>query len=151
MRDISTLDRRIHSDLRANARAMGAHARIACFDAGFDLVSDNPYLNYAIPDDDAAPDGPAVAELISEFANRNRRPRLEYIPAAAPRVEPVLTEAGFAPEARLPIMICEPGAENSPWSASMRVRVSFARPSSFTSRSPSRDSSRDLPSSRTRA
>ncbi len=85
---------------------MPGHARVACFTAGFDQTDDNPYLNYAIPDDDAKPDAADIAALITAFAHRNRRPRLEYIPASAPLVEPALVQAGFAAEARLPIMVC---------------------------------------------
>jgi hypothetical protein len=39
---------------------------------------------------------------------RERRPRLEFLPAAAPAAEDALRRAGFVNEARLPIMTCAP-------------------------------------------
>ncbi len=35
-------------------------------------------------------------------------PRLEYLPALAPEVEPALLAAGFVVEARIPMMVCRP-------------------------------------------
>ena len=43
------------------------------------------------------------------FRTRNRRPRLEYLPRCAPRVEPALLAAGFTEENRPPVMACGPG------------------------------------------
>lgn len=60
-----------------------------------------------MPDDDAEPDAAEISGLVTAFARRKRKPRLEYIAAAAPCVEPALVAAGFEAEQRLPIMICE--------------------------------------------
>jgi GNAT superfamily N-acetyltransferase len=107
--ELSKLNKRIHKHLRANAHGMPEHARIGCFVAGFDSISDNPYLNYAVPDVDAEPGEADIAALIAAFMERSRRPRLEYIPAAAPYVEPAMMRAGFAVEQRLPIMVSRSG------------------------------------------
>src|SRR5205823_4706116 len=37
------------------------------------------------------------------------RPRLEYLPATAPDVEPALARAGFSTEGRPPLLVCAPG------------------------------------------
>ncbi|HEX4160422.1 MAG TPA: hypothetical protein VHY79_18290 [Rhizomicrobium sp.] len=83
--------------------------RVGCFIAVFDSTSDNPYLNYAIPEEDAEPGEADIAALIAAFAERGRRPQLEYIPAAAPCVEAAMIGAGFAVEQRLPIMVRSSG------------------------------------------
>src|SRR5262249_44874100 len=44
--------------------------------------------------------------LVTAFERRSLRPRLEYIPALAPRVEAALVASGFVPEGRLPLMVC---------------------------------------------
>jgi len=71
----------------------------------------NVYLNYAIPDADAAPDAGDIAALVEAFTSRSRTPRLEYLPGLAPAVEPALLAAGFVVAERLPLMECPPGAE----------------------------------------
>lgn len=109
VQNVSILNKRIQADLRAYAHIVGEHARITCFVVSFDPVSDDPFLNYAIPDDDAEPDEADIDALIAAFAQRRRKPRLEYVPAAAPLVERAMIKAGFVVEGRLPIMICGPG------------------------------------------
>jgi GNAT superfamily N-acetyltransferase len=47
-----------------------------------------------------------VKALVAAYRARNRRPRLEYIPTTAPEIEPVLLDAGFEIEGRLPLMTC---------------------------------------------
>lgn len=83
-------------------------ARIGPFLATFDPGSALVYLSYAIPDDGAAPSSAEVAALIDAYTFRHRIPRLEYVPALAPEVEPVLLQAGFVAEARVPMMVCRP-------------------------------------------
>jgi GNAT superfamily N-acetyltransferase len=46
--------------------------------------------------------------LVDAYTDRGRTPRLEYLPALAPAVEPALLAAGFTVEARLPMMVCRP-------------------------------------------
>jgi ribosomal protein S18 acetylase RimI-like enzyme len=42
---------------------------------------------------------------VRAFHDRRRTPRLEYLPALAPAVEPALLAAGFTVESRLPLMV----------------------------------------------
>ena len=96
---------RIQAYLRVAAPRGRDYERIGPFLATFNRQSDNPYLNYAIPDDRAAPRRAQVDALVAAYMRRNRRPRLEYIPSIAPNVEAALLEAGFEVEARTPLMI----------------------------------------------
>ena len=105
------LNKRLLGYLRASALRGRNHERIGPFLANFTLESDNIYLNYAIPDDDADPAAPDIAALIDAFEARKRKPRLEYIAAAAPKVEAALLLQGFVVEAHVPVMICRPGDE----------------------------------------
>jgi Acetyltransferase (GNAT) family len=70
--------------------------------------TDNPYLNYAIPDDGAQPTASDVVALMDAFHQRQRRPRLEYLPSCAPGVEAPLVANGFHVDGRLPLMLCSP-------------------------------------------
>ena len=73
---------------RAHAyfRLLAGGRRVGPFTLNLSSRNDSPYANYAIPDDDAAPDGEDISALVAAFAARGRRPRLEYAPAAAPLV-----------------------------------------------------------------
>ncbi|MGD0192868.1 MAG: GNAT family N-acetyltransferase [Rhizomicrobium sp.] len=104
------LDRRIQDYLRAFALRMPDCERAGPFLASFDSGSDNPYRNYAVPDDDARPDLNDIAALTDIFRRRGRVPRLEYVAKAAPYVETALVEHGFAIEKRFPVLVCAPGA-----------------------------------------
>jgi hypothetical protein len=86
------------------------HERRGPFVAAFDTHSDNPWRNYATPDNGAHPSPDDIATLITAFDLHGRIPRLEYVPAAAPEVEGVLTAAGFTVEGRPPIMVAVPGS-----------------------------------------
>ncbi len=97
---------RIAAYLRATAVRDADHVRIGPFTARFDLDSDNPFRNYAVPDAGAAPAGDDIAALIGVFEQRGRRPRLEYVPQVAPALEAALLGAGFAVERRPRLMIC---------------------------------------------
>lgn len=105
------MESRIQSYLRVAASHRRDVEQIGPFLATFTRHSDNPYINYAIPDDDAAPTGDDVAALIEAFERRNRQPRFEYITQLAPAVEPALIAAGFVVESRPPLMTCTPGEE----------------------------------------
>lgn len=107
MSEPDELHRRIQAYLRAYVLRMSDHERIGCFVAGFDGQSDSPYRNYAVPDDGAEPSEAEISGLVAAFARRKRKPRLEYIAAAAACVEPALVAAGFEAEQRPPIMICK--------------------------------------------
>ena len=94
----------VHAYLRATIQTWRDCERIGPFLASFSGSSDNPFLNYAIPDDGACPTGVDVTGLIAAYANRGLKPRLEYLPDLAPLVEPVLLTWGFQPEGRLALM-----------------------------------------------
>lgn len=85
--------------------------QIGPFLATFSRHSANPYLNYAIPDDGAAPSLADVNALIAAYSVRGRQPRLEYVAKLAPAVEETLISVGFTVEGRLPLMTCTPGSE----------------------------------------
>lgn len=78
------------------------------FLATFTSQNTNPFLNYAIPDEGASPSPEDIASLIAVHQQRQRIPRLEYIPQTAPAVEPALLAADFCVEERMPLMICSP-------------------------------------------
>jgi ribosomal protein S18 acetylase RimI-like enzyme len=105
------MDAHIQLYLRAAASRTRDTEQIGPFWATFSRSSDNPFLNYAIPDGGATPSPADVAALIDAYRRRGRRPRLEYLPGLAPAVEAALVAAGFSVEGRLPLMICPPGAE----------------------------------------
>lgn len=92
------------------ASASGDRERVGPFSVGLDPASANIWRNYAVPDAGATPSAEDIAALIALFARHDRTPRLEYVPAAAPAVEPVLLAAGFAVEGRPPLLACVPGA-----------------------------------------
>ncbi|MEV0700884.1 GNAT family N-acetyltransferase [Saccharopolyspora sp. NPDC050389] len=73
-----------------------------------DATDTGPYRNYAVPDDGAEPTPADINALIAAFAERERKPRLEYLATVCPRVEPALLDAGFGVEARLPVLTCAP-------------------------------------------
>jgi GNAT superfamily N-acetyltransferase len=56
--------------------------------------SGNPFLNYAVPAEGAAPTTADVAALVGFFRERDRLPRLEYV-RPVPAVDTPLVDAGF--------------------------------------------------------
>ena len=88
--------------------------RIGPFLASYSQTSTNPFFNYAIPDDGADPTAAEVRALIEAYAARGLRPRLEYLPSCAPRVEAALAAAGFVAEGRPALMIAGPEREVVP-------------------------------------
>jgi GNAT superfamily N-acetyltransferase len=101
-----TLESRIQDALRHHAPRGRDREKIGPFLATFTRDTDNPYLNYAIPDEGGSPSPDDVGGLVAAYRARERKPRLEYIPAIAPAVEPALLAAGFEVEGRLPLMTC---------------------------------------------
>jgi ribosomal protein S18 acetylase RimI-like enzyme len=98
------VDARIQAYLRGVAARGRETERIGPFLATFDSASDNPFLNYAIPDDGAQPSAAEVQALTEAYARRGLRPRLEYLPSTAPGVEDALRAGGYEAEGRLPLM-----------------------------------------------
>ncbi|MHC3459986.1 GNAT family N-acetyltransferase [Streptomyces flavovirens] len=72
------------------------------------------FANYAIPDQDAAPTPRDVEDLVTSMRAHDRLPRLEFLPAWAPAVEPALLAAGFTVENRAPVLACTPGTLLAP-------------------------------------
>jgi ribosomal protein S18 acetylase RimI-like enzyme len=94
--------------LRAVMHSRRDVVRVGPFVAGFDAMSQNPAVNYAVPDADAHPSADDVADLVRAFRERGLRPRLEYLPATAPRVREALLAAGFVEEGTYPVMLANP-------------------------------------------
>jgi predicted GNAT family acetyltransferase len=76
------------------------------FTAYLDLTDPLRFLNYAIPDADAAPAPAAVERLRTVFREHDRLPRLEWVEEAAPRLAEALAGAGMEEELRTPLMSC---------------------------------------------
>ncbi len=101
---VSELEVRIQHAISTDAERGREVVRVGPFVATFTSGSDNPYLNYAIPETAATPSRADVEALAAAFGERSRRPRLEYVPSTAPEVEATLIEASFAVELRTPLM-----------------------------------------------
>jgi GNAT superfamily N-acetyltransferase len=143
-------DRQLQRYLRATAPQGRDIERVGPFLATYDPTTDHPYLNYAIPDDDAEPTADDVAALIAAYAARGRVARLEYLPAAAPAVEAALLAGGLALEARLAVMTCgaaelrtpadPPGVQLArPADAGERFAMAVAQHAAFGEPPPERD------------
>lgn len=100
------MEQQIQAYLRHSASRHRETVTIGPFLATFTPTSPNPFLNYAIPAADATPTPAEIAALEEAFRQRERIPRLEYIPTLAPTVEGALLRAGFTVESRFPLMIC---------------------------------------------
>ncbi|MFC9857316.1 MULTISPECIES: GNAT family N-acetyltransferase [unclassified Streptomyces] len=90
------------------------HYRVGPFTVRHNPLWELKYANYAIPDRGAEPTAAEVTSLIGAFRERERLPRLEFLPDWAPAVEPALLAAGFTVENRAPILACAPGALLAP-------------------------------------
>jgi len=96
---------------RSNSETVGPFAVL------FSERNPSPYANYAIPLDFAEPTAADIAALIAAFQARERQPRLEFAPSAAPKVEAALIAAGFAVELRPPMMTRRPEPVLAPFTA----------------------------------
>jgi GNAT superfamily N-acetyltransferase len=109
------LDAQIQAYLRVLAGRRREVTQAGPFLTAFDGHSDSLYRNYAIPDEGARPTPEEVRALIAAFTDRERTPRLEYLPTVAPAVEGALLIEGFTVEERLPVMtIAEDGPRELP-------------------------------------
>ena len=115
------LESRIHAYLRVSARERSQ--RLGPFLLLLDEHDPGRYFNYAVPDDDLEPTPTDVAALVAAFRNRSRTPRLEYLPAVCPALEPELLAAGFVIEARVPILTCSPDDAVAREPAGVEVRL----------------------------
>jgi ribosomal protein S18 acetylase RimI-like enzyme len=95
---------RLAAHVRSTASAGRTVEVVGPFLATFTDDDANPYLNYAIPDDDAEPTPDEVAMLAAAFDRHNRVPRAEYFPALCPALGGALAQAGFVTEAVLTLM-----------------------------------------------
>jgi GNAT superfamily N-acetyltransferase len=98
---------RLQAYLRNSAGQQYESVSVPCFTLFFHPTETLTFFNYAIPD---APRcgavGPSLSLLRDEFVARGRRPRIEFIQEYAPGLVPALRAAGFAEEARQPLMVC---------------------------------------------
>ena len=98
---------RLQEYLRHSARQQYEALPVPSFTLFFHPADPLTFFNYAIPDE---PCGEGLAASLSlvrtEFARHGRRPRFEFLEAFAPGLGPALQAAGFAEEARQPLMIC---------------------------------------------
>ena len=97
---------RLQDFLRAIAAPGREVVEIPPFTAFFHGTDPLKYLNYAVPDADAAPVEGDVERLRAAFRARERLPRLEWIEEAAPGVATALEAAGMREELRTPLMAC---------------------------------------------
>lgn len=100
-------------DVQTYARTLALrspdHYRVGPFTVRHNVNWSLKYANYAIPDQGAEPTPGELDALTAAFRERDRMPRLEYLPSWAPAVEPALLAAGFTAENRAPILACAPG------------------------------------------
>ena len=107
------MDSRIQSYLRFAASSQRDTEQIGSFLATFNRSTTHPFLNYAIPNNNATPSQADILALISAYEGRKLKPRLEYLAQLAPLVEPALIITGFTVEGRFPVMVCTPGHEKA--------------------------------------
>jgi ribosomal protein S18 acetylase RimI-like enzyme len=100
--------------IRSSASEGRETERVGPFLATFHPRDPLRYRNYAIPDDGAEPTAADVAALVAAYERRDRMPRVELVPACAPRVEAALLAGGFAVEARIALMTCARAADVEP-------------------------------------
>ena len=100
------MNSRIQHHARARALASADSVRSGPFVLRYNRGWASPFANYAIPDDGAAPTADDVTALIDAFRERDRLPRLEYLPSCAPLVEAALLAAGLTVENRVIVMAC---------------------------------------------
>lgn len=100
-------------DVQIHARTLALrspdHYRVGPFTVRHNVNWSLKYANYAIPDQGAEPTPDELDALVAGFRERDRMPRLEYLPSWAPAVEPALLATGFTVENRAPLLACAPG------------------------------------------
>ncbi|MFJ9057660.1 GNAT family N-acetyltransferase [Streptomyces sp. NPDC102409] len=103
------MDTAIQNYVRTLTLSSPDHYRVGPFTVRHNPDWELKFANYAIPDQGAEPSERDVSDLVEAFRSRGRLPRLEFLPAWAPAVEPALLGAGFTVESRAPVMACGAG------------------------------------------
>ncbi|MFH9606385.1 GNAT family N-acetyltransferase [Streptomyces sp. NPDC017448] len=109
-----TLATAVQEYARALALRSPSHYRVGPFTVRHNPGWELKYANYAIPDRETEPTADEVAALVDAFGEHERLPRLEFLPAWAPAVEPALLAAGFTVENRAPLLACVPEGLGTP-------------------------------------
>jgi|HubBroStandDraft_5_1064220.scaffolds.fasta_scaffold235585_1 GNAT superfamily N-acetyltransferase len=97
--------------LREMALSRGYAEKVGPFLAAYDPHTENPFRNFAIPDDDALPSEADLQRLVACYASRDRTARVEYFPTAAPLVEEALVTFGFEIDRRPSVLACRSGEQ----------------------------------------
>ncbi|MET7616473.1 GNAT family N-acetyltransferase [Streptomyces sp. NPDC005408] len=105
------------------------HVRVGPFTVRYNPNWSIPPANYAIPDHGAEPTTEEIDALVAVFRERDRLPRLEFLPSCAPEVEPALLAAGFTVVNRAPVLACSPGSLVTP---APPAGISVGEPSDLT-------------------
>lgn len=100
------MDNAIQNYARSLALRSPDHYRVGPFTVRHNPGWELRFVNYAIPDQGAEPTAQEITDLVEAFRAHDRLPRLEFLPAWAPAVEPALLDAGFTVESRTPVMAC---------------------------------------------
>ncbi|HEY3610389.1 MAG TPA: GNAT family N-acetyltransferase [Pseudonocardiaceae bacterium] len=117
--------REVQSCLRATIESRST--KVGPFLVLLSSATDNPFSNYAVPLDGAAPTGDDVTALIGFFTDRKRLPRLEYV-RPAPAVDAALAAAGFDVAGTLTLMAIEHEPAPPPDAAGYEVRLVTSEP-----------------------
>ncbi len=98
---------RLQAYLRHSAAERYEPQRVPPFTLFFHRSDPFPHFNYAIPDEPISGDvAEPLATLRAAFRARGRLPRFEFVEPFAPGLAGILSAAGFAEEARNPLMLC---------------------------------------------
>jgi ribosomal protein S18 acetylase RimI-like enzyme len=100
---------KIQNDALERALRSPNHVSVGPFVMRYDERWNSPFANYAIPLAGTQACESDIARLDVAFADRDRRPRLEYLSGAAPALEATLLAAGYRVENRAAVMLIEAG------------------------------------------
>jgi GNAT superfamily N-acetyltransferase len=102
--------------------------RVGPFWIQYDADDDNPFRNYAFPDEGATIEQADIDELLRHFMAINRIPRFEYLPALVPSLAGALLRLGFAEERSTPLMAADPGSfDPTPRSSGVTYRLAKSK------------------------
>jgi ribosomal protein S18 acetylase RimI-like enzyme len=90
----------------ANLRRRPEPVETGGFVLGIDPSTASPHVNYATPLPGIVPTSEDVVALVSAFRARKLKPRLEFVPGAAPDVAAALYAAGFTVEEEHEYLVC---------------------------------------------